>query len=515
MRVDITNDNIKLSHSVRDIDEESNGTSNLNTELNANDEENINIPDWEYDKAGHIIKKKSHTYTLPFGFKTIKTNGRNNENESENAISSPVIDDVVADHTQDILTLNSGNKWIRIDTDTNNDTLAFSHDIHDVNLDKEPGTTSLSNENSDEVRFIIPTDTYDKAGHFVSRQNETYIMPFGYGKIIGDEGNTAASATFDTLTLNTGDEWLTTKTTKDMVTFYHDYPAKIDDSISSLDMNKVDISNNEKNQITLETLVRDEKGHVAKVNQHTVTLPYGYKTFQDSNADVGVSIADNTQDVFTFKGDSWVRPTVSKDLVIFEHIGPVSTSATAKNNIVNPEFGSTFTIEDWHYDDKGHKNNLTTHTIQFPKGSLTAADSNGADVITQLSFVPTTGALTTSRTNINNLLLTDYIKLVDDSDINSTDTLGAALSKLQTQVIKEKNRINELNLLDSSVDNKYISAINQNNGQISVTRTNFPDFILRSEVESLINELKLQIKELTDKVNEIHPPEPEPEEEIE
>ena len=27
-------------------------------------------------------------------------------------------------------------------------------------------------------------------------------MPFGYGKIIGDEGNTAASATFDTLTLN-------------------------------------------------------------------------------------------------------------------------------------------------------------------------------------------------------------------------------------------------------------------------------------------------------------------------
>jgi hypothetical protein len=91
-------------------------------------------------------------------------------------------------------------------------------------------------------------------------------MPFGYGKIIGDEGNTAASATFDTLTLNTGDEWLTTKTTKDMVTFYHDYPAKIDDSISSLDMNKVDISNNEKNQITLETLVRDERGHVAKVN---------------------------------------------------------------------------------------------------------------------------------------------------------------------------------------------------------------------------------------------------------
>ena len=139
-RIDIVNDNIKLSHSVRDIDVESNGTTNFNIESGAKNEENINIPDWDFDAAGHIIAKKNHTYTLPFGFKTIKTNGIYkgvNGEYPQNANIEIGSSLVVADNTQDELALDSGNEWIRIEAEEigNSDTITFSHDIHYIDYD--------------------------------------------------------------------------------------------------------------------------------------------------------------------------------------------------------------------------------------------------------------------------------------------------------------------------------------------------------------------------------------------
>jgi hypothetical protein len=51
------------------------------------------------------------------------------------------------------------------------------------------------------------------------------------------------------------------------------------------------MNDSKKDTIILETLERDAKGHVIKVNQNTVTLPYGYKTF---TGDSGSSSANNT-----------------------------------------------------------------------------------------------------------------------------------------------------------------------------------------------------------------------------
>lgn len=469
----VTDDTLTIAHEIHAV-KEVERAHNLNGLVEEGyHQDKITVQDTKYDAAGHVIENRKHTYTLPYGFQYITSNGRGTDTaiNSETTPSNPTIQ---ADNTQSTFALNSGNRWIRIDNvDGETNSLTFKHDIHPTST--STSTQELEFEDSKEVTFDIPTYAFDEAGHYVSHDTKTLSMPFGYGIIIGDANTTKtyASATYDTLTLDT-DEWLTTTVSPDKVTFTHDYPALENDTASSVNMNDTNNTADQKNKIVLETLTRDAKGHVAKVHQQTVTLPYGYRTFKDSNDTIGSTSAAETQDTFVFAGDSWIKPTVTQDLVTYTHIGPVATSATPKNNIVNPEFGSTFTIEDWHYDGRGHKNNLTTHTVQFPKGSLTAADPNNSDVILQLEFTPETGAIKTQRVNIANLKLASYSKETDSSDIASTDTLGQALSKLQTQISAEETRINNLELNESAAEGSYISSIKQIDGQVSFGTTELP-----------------------------------------
>jgi hypothetical protein len=239
---------------------------------------------------------------------------------------------------------------------------------------------------------------------------------------------------------------------KDKVVYSHDYPKKVNDTESKSDVN------GNGDTIVLETLIRDEKGHVTHVNQNTVTLPYGYKTFKDSETTPGQSIANSTQDIMTLQGDAWVKPTVSDDLIKINHIGPVAATHTSKEN-KTPKFGDNFTIEDHYYDNQGHIYTTETHTVTIPKGSLTDNSANGADVITQLTFTDSTGALGTTRTNISNLLLTDYSKKIDNNDIAATDALGDALSKLQTQIHDTETVINNLDYSETADNTQIITQI--------------------------------------------------------
>lgn len=139
-------------------------------------------------------------------------------------------------------------------------------------------------------------------------------------------------------------------------------------------------------------------------------------------------------------GDNWINVTVDKEIeeVLIEHIGPVEKDARNESD-KTPKFGETFEIEDWVFDEKGHQTNISTHTVKIPQGSLIAAAPNGSDVVTQLEFTPATGEIKTVRENLANLELADYIKGNDNGDVINTDTLGGALSKLQTQIIEEEN----------------------------------------------------------------------------
>lgn len=411
-------------------------TENSNSFVDKNNEETDIIKTYYpiVDNTGHIVGDHYETITLPYGFKTITTNGRGT-GTAENATETPEKTNVVAENIQDTLAINSGNRWIRIDTNSSDDSLTFSHDIH--NTSSTTSFQDLSDEESAKVNFDIPTYFFDEAGHYTSHDLKVLEMPFGYGKIIGDSGSTAATATFDTITFGS-DDWLTATVSKDKVVYSHDYPAMKNDTTSTSDVN------GNRDTIVLETLTHDEKGHVINVNKETVTLPYGYKTFKDSNPTVGNSVASNTQDTFVFKGDSWINPTVSNDLLTLTHTGPIGTAPAAKN-AVEPKFGNTFDIEDWYFDDKGHKYAGGTHTVKIPRPSLETLgerDEGESWVLTKLELDNTEGKLTQTINKIGSLTLSGY-QQPEGGDFGPEDTLNTALNTLQVQTISLQDQISQ------------------------------------------------------------------------
>ena len=76
-----------------------------------------------------------------------------------------------------------------------------------------------------------------------------------------------------------------------------------------------------------------------------------------------------------------------------------------------PSFGSSFNIPIITVDRAGHITSLDGNSsVQLPQGSLTINEKteNGSQVITDLSFVAETGAITAKNKNIGELLLTGY-----------------------------------------------------------------------------------------------------------
>lgn len=334
----LSDDKLVIAHEIHAINTEKSSTD-LN-DLKDNEIQNkINIPDWDYDKAGHIKKKGEHTYTLPYGYKYIEVANDGNTP----AVPVSTTGTQVADNTQDTLKLTTSNKWILLDA-KEEDTVKFGHLLKIIAEDKKP-TQNLSSEESKTITFEVYDDSFDEAGHHNGRDTKTITMPFGYGKIKGDSGNTEATATFDELNVVSGDDWIDTS---------------------------------------------------ASTDQITIT-----------------------------------------------HTGPVFTSARNESN-KTPNFGDTFTIEDWVFDDKGHKSNLSTHSIKIPKGSLNDLAATSSSVLTGISMIDETGVITQTNNDVGKLALTGYVQGSDKTDIGSGDTINSAFAKLQNQITYEENRINTI-----------------------------------------------------------------------
>ena len=490
LKLDNESDTFTIAHEVHAVDEIAQST-NLNTDevISSNDSDKITIQDIKFDTAGHVIQNRNHTYTLPYGFKTIKTNGRSTT-EAENATSTPTTANIVADKTQDDLTINSGNKWIRIDSNASADSLTISHDIH--NTSSTTSEQTLSSETA-VTTFEVPTYSFDKAGHYISHDTKTITMPFGYGKISGDSGNTAATATFDEVTF-TSDNWLTATVTKDTVTYTHDFTPKNGVNTNS---NKNDESGNGPNQgagdsLKLYTPVVDDKGHVVGANTETVILPYSYKTFKDNNGNS--SVASNTQDTMTISGDNWISTVIGNDTLSITHKTPVSGTATQKQN-VTPSYGETFELEDLYFDANGHRFETKSHTVAMP-GLVLTPDTTGT-VVTGIGLNISNSKATfiENKTNLGLVKLGSYDGSATEASIAGTDTLNSALNKIQNYTTtvnttltdkingvntNTNNRIDGLNVSDGSVGNQYVASVTQSSGLISATYKDMPTYTLSS-----------------------------------
>lgn len=316
------------------------------------------------DIAGHVVGQNVEEVILPYGFKTIAVGAQSTATSqlSTNTTSA------IADNTQDTLTLNTGNKWIRLaGTSGANAAITIAHETHDVTPTASTG--SLAGRTSASVSFEVPSYAFDNAGHYNGSDVKTYTLTIPY--------------VFKTIKVTNSDE-----------------TSEAASSVNS-------------------------SGQIAELVEDTLT-------FSASNK--WVKLDNNTDD------------TVK--------IGHVLSGVTANSygdsgNQV-PNFGSTFNVPYITVDAAGHITGLSAHTVKIPNGSLTDAAANGADVITQLSFTASSGALSTTRANIGSLLLTGYQIASSTGSVESSDTLNSALGKLQYQINSSISALTTLNGNDST-----------------------------------------------------------------
>lgn len=453
------------------------------------------------DPKGHVVGHNDHTVTLPYGFKTITTNGRSGTALGDNT-GNPSTSNVVADNTQDTLGINSGNKWIRIDTNASADTITISHDIHTPTVSAK-SQTDLNNPATDSI--TIQDTTYDNAGHMTANQDHKYILPYGFkyittnGRVsnnntenLAAQGQIAADNTQDTLGINSGDEWIRiiTNPDSDVLTISHDVK-----NTSSIDGGNISLSNEENGTTFSITLYDfDSKNHFSKKTTTKYTLPNSYGKIA---ADVGTTTeASCTHDTFTLSGDSWIKTTVSKDKVSFAHQAPQTSnlSSTVEDTNKTPALGGTFSIPKISYDSKGHVSSKTSYTITLPSLSLSGTKGSADNVMTNLTYSKNGDTFTATFGKIGDLALTGYSTPTSiTTDIAPTDSLNIGLGKLRYYITKEvedrgsaitkevtdRNNaitaaIDDLDYTDLESDEKYVSRVDESAGVINVTHKNFP-----------------------------------------
>lgn len=203
---DSNGDTLIIAHEIHSIDERYKENTNLNdlSVDNENIDGNFTIYDWSYDEAGHIKEKREHTYTLPYGYKTI--NVGNNITESAAPSQTGVIGET-ADNTQDSLIFTPTNKWIKM-VATGNDEIKFGHEIQGDTFGKIYYAKDQDLLNNDiykqEPKFGDTTNilniTVDNAGHITDFNSNTIKIPIGKYEV--DTPNTNANSVLVDLALD-------------------------------------------------------------------------------------------------------------------------------------------------------------------------------------------------------------------------------------------------------------------------------------------------------------------------
>lgn len=344
------------------------------------------------DAKGHVVGKNTETVTLPFGFKKLRATAQSEDDAVWSTAAQSTDITIEADNTQDELTFTTGNKWLRVSTDTANDKLTLAHETHQK-------TTSTTTQNlSDEsgiTTFNVYNYTFDAAGHVDNEDIKTITMPASYGKISGDSGNTTATATLDTLNI------------------------------------------------------------------------------------LGT--------------DNWIQTAVTTDQVSITHEAPVAVTPTAKSNDT-PQFGSTFTIEDWSFDGKGHKNGLGTHTVTIPQLNLataTLSPNSDSNVLVRIGLSDVENAtgktITPQEKYVGDLYLNNFLPATGtnhyyDNYLTISQFAGATDTNFDT-----------INTNLTAVNQNLTSRINDTNTRVdTIVNTTIPAAIQTAEdtATRLINTLK-------------------------
>lgn len=145
-----------------------NGTTSSDN-MNTNKDDVLVLETPLIDNAGHVVGRNKHSVTMPYGFKFVTP-----ANSSALGDLTANTTQIVADNTQDVLTVASQNKWIKLASQNN--TLQIAHAIVGTSF----GEQKANNQDVTPAfgsTFNVPVITVDNAGHVTAFTTETVKIP--------------------------------------------------------------------------------------------------------------------------------------------------------------------------------------------------------------------------------------------------------------------------------------------------------------------------------------------------
>lgn len=317
-------DTLTIAHETHAIDV----TDATATDFNASEANNFfTVQDLSFDDAGHVTANKQHSYTLPYGFKTIVGD------TSSTAISwtdSTPNANVVAETPTDTLTIANGNKWIRINTNANDDKLTIAHQVNTITTTAVTATNLNTNSTT---TIDIPDWTYDEAGHITAKQPHSYTLPYSFKTISPDNTNSwtvktqptsntnvVAELVYDTLKISSGNNWLKVSGTNggssgtDTIVIGHAAPdttaANLTDNDGASASNVT--TNSFGSTITIPTFKYDAAGHISSTSSYTVNIPGLSQTTTANATGSGAEVLTEFTYTAPGSGNSYVGDLAAK-----------------------------------------------------------------------------------------------------------------------------------------------------------------------------------------------------------
>ena len=403
----------------------------------------LKIPTITFDEAGHITGHSLKSFYLENFFKTFAIAAQSSAvtNSTGNTTS------VVADSVADTFTFATANKWLTISGANN--TVTFGHITSGVTAGSYglAANETIATLDVDNV-FEVPYFTVDQAGHITAASTKTVTIPENFTKITVDNADTGtnnlntatgtveANTLIDELHLQTANNWLRLAVSDHTIKIGHK-------TITPTETTPTVDFNSNTTTFTADEVSWDGAGHISSRAKTTYTLPYGWKVVSVVNnltAVTGLTAANASAtattpiDTLTITSNNkWLLLAANNKSITIAHAltgnGVISNKGTG--SAVTTQYGMKFKVPYISIDEAGHVTSLSDIELTMPSISL----SNGTgNVVTSLSLNTTNGAFTETRADIGTLLITGYAIAQAGSALAATDSLNAALGKLEKRL---------------------------------------------------------------------------------
>ena len=171
MTADKNNDAFSVQHYVKLFTE----TTPTAIDYNSASTKQFSIQAIGWDEAGHLTSSAKTTYTLPDGFKTIAIANNGSSTTTFSTASSAT--NLVAETLTDTATIDTGNRWLTLVADANNDKVTLSHAAAgDASTSKNLQSNNNTSPNFG-ASFKVLTAGIDQAGHVKNLGDYSITLP--------------------------------------------------------------------------------------------------------------------------------------------------------------------------------------------------------------------------------------------------------------------------------------------------------------------------------------------------